>query len=364
MTEKLYHNTQLILESGQIPEGSISWRSPSNLALVKYWGKHGRQLPRNPSISLTLEQAYTDMVLEWSPREHTDKTIELELYFDGERNEAFEERIRKVLEGLTDMLPFLYQLRLVIDTHNSFPHSAGIASSASSMSALALCLCSLEDELFTTLEDDAAFEQKASYIARLASGSAGRSIFGTAALWGTTGQVEGSSDLYAIGMEDKVHPVFRSMQNAILIVSKKEKEVSSSAGHALMSENPYAEARYAQARQRLFPMLEALESGDVPRAGTLIEQEALALHALMMTSTPSYLLMEPASLELIRRIRAFRRDTGVQAYFSLDAGPNIHLLYPEEASEQITDFIITELAPLCQDGKYIADNVGPGPVQL
>jgi diphosphomevalonate decarboxylase len=364
MKPSLYNNPQLVIESGQTPEGMITWQSPSNLALIKYWGKYGQQMPRNPSISLTLEQAYTHMTLEWGPKDGTDKSIELELFFQQMRHEGFEEELKLRMQKLLEMFPFLHQMRLIVDTYNSFPHSAGIASSASSMSALALCLCSLEDELFGTLSDDKEFERKASYAARLLSGSACRSIYGTAAIWGETPGVADSSDLYAIPMESKIHNVFKSFHNAILIVSQQEKSVSSSAGHQLMQDHPFADARYQQAKQRLHQILGALESGEVDRVGDIIEQEALTLHALMMQSNPSYILMEPATISLIKKIRQYRKDTGIPAYFSLDAGPNIHLLYPDDKYEQVTDFIVTELVPHCQDGVYISDKVGEGPVQI
>lgn len=364
MSETLYTNSQLIIDSSETRPGEISWRSPSNLALIKYWGKYGTQLPKNPSVSFTLEQAFTDMTIEWTPGQRAEREINVELYLDMFRHDAFEERMKTTLLGLAEIFPFLYQLDLVIHTSNSFPHSSGIASSASSMSALALCLCSIEDEFFNTLEEDDLFDQKASYVARLASGSASRSIYGKAAVWGETPVVPGSSDWYGVSVEQKLHPVFQDFHNSILIVSSGEKKVSSSAGHALMNDNPYAEARYAQARQRFSQMMGALETGDIERMGTLVEQEAMTLHALMMTSNPSYLLMEPASLELMKRIRAYRADTGIQTYFSLDAGPNIHMLYPAADKEKVSEFVITELSPLCQNGLFIDDKVGEGPEQI
>lgn len=364
MADTRYHNNQLILQSKDTEPGEVSWRSPSNLALVKYWGKHGVQLPRNPSVSFTLDQAFTDFTVEWKIKESNERAISLELFFDMIRNEAFEEPLIKKLEGLTDIFPFLHQLDLSIQTSNSFPHSSGIASSASSMSALALCLCTMEDMFFGTLEDDDAFEQKASYVARLASGSASRSIYSSAAVWGQSSYVEGSSDLYAVPVEEKLHDVFKTYQNAILVVSTGAKAISSSIGHDMMNDNPYADPRYDQAKQRFSNMMAALGSGDTERFGSLVEQEALTLHALMMASNPGYMLMEPASIALINKIKAFRSETGIQAYFSLDAGPNIHMLYPEADKEKVMDFIITDLSLHCQNGLFIDDKVGQGPVQL
>ncbi|MEL7422968.1 MAG: diphosphomevalonate decarboxylase, partial [Bacteroidota bacterium] len=98
--------------------------------------------------------------------------------------------------------------------------------------------------------------------------------------------------------------------------------------------------------------------------GKITESEALTLHALMMTSNPPYLLMEPNSIAAIRKVQAFRADTGHPLYFTLDAGPNLHLLYPDDVAEPVKQFIRTELTPLCQDGLYIADRCGAGPEKL
>lgn len=360
----MYENSKLILDSSEEQSGRVAWRSPSNIALIKYWGKYGQQMPKNPSVSFTLEEAHTLMSLEWEMKKKAEDGLGLQLFFNMVHHPAFEEKLKHKLQGLLPYYPFLSQLEMTIDTANSFPHSAGIASSASSMSALALCLCSMEHELFGTLEDDEAFDQKASFIARLLSGSACRSVYGHAALWGERSEIKNSSDLYASPLGDNLHPVYHNFQNAILIVSQQEKEVSSSAGHKLMEDNPFSEPRYTQARMRMTAMLECLKNGDLEQFGPLVESEALGLHALMMLSTPPYILMVPESLTIMQKIREFRKETGIPAYFTLDAGPNIHLLYPEEHLETVTSFIISDLAPLCQDGMYIADRVGEGPEQL
>ena len=156
-----YVNPKLILDTGTLEPASITWRSPSNLAIIKYWGKYGRQLPRNPSISITLDQAFTETTLEYQPKIGADEGIELEFLFDNQPNEAFRTKLLKFLESITDIFPFLRQLKLKIKSYNSFPHSAGIASSASSMSALALCLCTLENRIFGTLESDVDYRRKA-----------------------------------------------------------------------------------------------------------------------------------------------------------------------------------------------------------
>lgn len=127
-----------------------TWRSPSNIALVKYWGKHGIQLPRNSSISFTLSNAYSETSIEFTKKNTDNNKIEIDFLFEGKKNEAFQKRIEKFLNSIVSHFPFITSLNLQISSTNSFPHSTGIASSASAMSALALGLCSIENELTGT----------------------------------------------------------------------------------------------------------------------------------------------------------------------------------------------------------------------
>jgi diphosphomevalonate decarboxylase len=358
-----YRNPKLVLTDSHLAQGHASWQSPSNIAIVKYWGKHGVQLPRNPSISFTLSEARSITNLHWSPKTSTTQSIELDFLFEDMPNEAFRTKILVFLESLVATFPFLKQLKWRIESKNTFPHSAGIASSASAMSALAICLCDCERQLFGTLENETAFLQKASYLARLGSGSACRSLYPVLGVWGTSAAVAGSSDEYAVAYEG-FHPVFETYKDSILIVSPTEKKVSSRAGHALMEGNPYAAPRYEQARRHMVEVTNHLRTGDVHAFGRIAEQEALALHALMMCSNPSFVLMEPNTLEMISRLREWRAETKVPAYFTLDAGPNVHLLYPAESADEVEAFIHSDLFDLCHDSRIIFDEVGQGASRL
>lgn len=360
-----FENPNGRISSGEnIKPGAVRWKSPSNIAIIKYWGKHGRQLPRNPSISFTLSNAFTDTIVRYKTRATSGNGISLVFRFEGKPNPAFAKKVERFLENMIPFFPFLEQLDLEIDSSNSFPHSAGIASSASAMSALALCLCTLESELLENLTDEKEFFQKASFIARLGSGSACRSVYPVMGQWGETRVDENASDLFATAYSDKVHPVFHHFHDDIMIVSKAEKSVSSRAGHGLMENNIFADNRYKQANQRFEELLVALKKGDVATFGKIAEDEALTLHALMMASEPSYILLQPNTLTMIEVIRSFRAATKLPIYFSLDAGPNIHLLYPDEIKIEAQAFIKEQLVPLCEDGVYIADQVGEGPVRM
>ena len=232
------------------------------------------------------------------------------------------------------------------------------------MSALALCLCSIERELTGGLEDEEKFLHKASFISRIGSGSACRSVYPGLAWWGRHDDFPETSQEYAIPFTEGIHPDFLGMRDAILILSSAEKSVSSRAGHALMESNPFANVRYQQAENHLITLVESMKSGDLATFGEVVEREALTLHALMMTSDPSYLLMKPATLEAITRLRQWREDTNIPAYFTLDAGPNMHLLYPKRYTTEVETFIKAELLELCENEKWIADFAGKGPVHL
>lgn len=358
-----YRDPSLIVESNKTKPGSVGWRSPSNLAIIKYWGKHGVQLPRNPSISFTLENACTNTWIDYKPKSSIDPNVSLDFFFNDQSNEDFKAKVHKFLSGLTEIFPFLKQLHLTIRSTNSFPHSAGIASSASSMSALALCLCSMEKNLFGTLQKASEFKQKASYLARLGSGSACRSIYGGMAIWGVTSEVASASNEYAVPFTE-LNEVFKTYHDDILIISKGEKSVSSRAGHELMDSNIYAQNRYEQARQRFRALLSALKTGDIEAFGKIAEAEALALHALMLLSNPPFMLLKPNTVAAIEKVQQFRNDTRLPLYFSLDAGPNLHLLYPENIQPDVKRFIDNELIQFCENKQYIQDKVGSGPIEL
>jgi diphosphomevalonate decarboxylase len=343
--------------------GSVTWQSPSNIALIKYWGKHGIQLPNNPSISFTLSKSYSQTTIAYSPRITFDHPISLDFYFEGKQNKFFSDRIRQYLTLLLPHFSYLSKMHLKISSVNSFPHSAGIASSASAFSALAVALCDIDRQMEDSPSDQQLDMKKASEMARLGSGSACRSVYPKMALWGRTNDIEQSTDLASIPMEEQIHDVFKDYRDAILIASQQQKSVSSSAGHRLMQSHPYAQVRYQEARQNLKQILAALKSGDIEKMGFITEMEAMQLHALMFCSRPNYILLQPNTLQIINEIKNYRQESKAQIYFTLDAGPNVHLLYPDAHRTEVQNFIKERLLTYCQDAKWIDDYVGNGPIK-
>ncbi len=344
-------------------KGTVEWRSPSNIALIKYWGKRPLQVPMNPSISFTLQEATTNTCVEY---EYSPDNIGMcfEYYFEKEKNAGFEARIRKFLELASPYMPILQNLKLYIHSENSFPHSSGIASSASAYSALALSLVDIEREIEGDVDPHHKFYHKASFVARLGSGSAARSIYGGVNLWGRHENIENSSDETCLHLVDGIAPVFNTYHDDILIVDPSEKKISSSKGHELMNENDYAKQRFRSAKQHVEDMMKILSSGNEHDFCLLVEKEALELHALMMVSAQGNILMKPQTLSIIEEIRSYRKETGLPVCFTLDAGANVHVLYSEKYSVEIKKLIEEKLTRYCYMGKYIKDKVGKGPIKV
>ncbi len=351
--------------SNSAENGKITWESPSNIALIKYWGKKKDQIPENPSISFTLNNCKTITSLSYVKKKTPDDAFSFDIYLDSEKKEEFKPKIHTFFERIELYLPFLKQYHFVIETSNTFPHSSGIASSASGMSALALCLMSVEKELSNIHGiSDEFFNKKASFLARLGSGSACRSIEGDLIVWGETESIEGSNDLFGIKYPYQVHDNFKEYHDTILLVDKGEKQVSSSLGHNLMHNHPYAKNRFQQAHDNFKDLKAILATGDLDAFIALVESEALTLHAMMMTSMPNFILMKPNTLQIINKIWKFRQESGLHISFTLDAGANVHVLYPKHEANKIMEFIKSELVAYCQNGHYICDEIGFGANQI
>lgn len=348
-----------------IPTGGLVsyWQSPSNIALIKYWGKRGEQLPQNASLSISLSNAVTRTCVKFLPGQSNNIGLDLDFTFSGERNPVFAARLKTYLESLTETFPFLSGSKLDIQSENSFPHSAGIASSASAMSALALCLCDLEQKFKNIKDYQAVFFKKASVVARLGSGSASRSVYGGFTVWGKHKNVPGSSDEYAVPLPFEPHEIYRHIKNTILIVDASSKKVSSSVGHQLMNGHPFAAARFKQAENNLSAILDAIKTGNWEEFSRITENEALSLHAMMMSSNPGYMLMHPNTLVVLDKLKHFREKSKVKISFTLDAGPNIHLLYPERETEAVKPFL-SDVREFCVNHAIIDDQIGCGPVNL
>ncbi|MCX2718160.1 diphosphomevalonate/mevalonate 3,5-bisphosphate decarboxylase family protein [Lentiprolixibacter aurantiacus] len=356
MTEKDFIPSDLFNPTDQ---GVIHSESPSNIALVKYWGKFPDQIPANPSISFTLDTCATSTTVEYNALPAKTGKASFEFFFEGKPKPDFEPKLQTFFDRTAKYLPFLKNYHLKISSSNSFPHSSGIASSASAMAALASSLVELERRHNPEMDRQFA-NLKSSFLARLGSGSACRSISGSLVVWGEHADIPGSSDLYGVPFPDTIAKIFQDYQDTILLVHRGQKQVSSTVGHKLMEGHPFAKQRFEQAHSNLRRIKEVMISGDLDAFVDLVEREALTLHAMMMTSSPYFILMKPNTLSIIEKVWEFRRNTGLPLCFTLDAGANVHLLYPGQNKEKVLQFIKNELVAYCENGQYICDQLGEG----
>lgn len=340
---------------------TITYRCPSNIALIKYWGKKsgGPQLPANASISWSLSDLHATTSIDFTSKKDEKPTVTFLL--DGKSKPSFEPKINAFLQRISSFVPFLDHVDLHIQSVNNFPHGAGIASSAAGFGALALAIVRAEESFDPTSPE---FFQKASFLARLGSGSACRSVYGEPAIWGETPSWTQSSDLHAVPFTDTVHEDLSQWSDTVLIVDPGEKSVSSTDGHALLGEHAYANARYQQAQKNLERLLNVLRSGDVESFIAVVESEALQLHALMMASIPYYMLIRPNTLAIINEIWRFRAETHMPICFTLDAGANVHLLYDNRYTVEVKTFIDERLLSYCHQGLYLCSATGGKPTQL
>ena len=337
-----------------ISNQTVSASCPSNIALIKYWGKYENQIPANPSISYTLNHCKTNTSMEF----FADEEFSVQTYLAGNEEKKFAEKIEKYFKNIEDFLPWILKGKYIIRTENTFPHSSGIASSASGFGAIAKCLMNLDEQFSGKIADDLK-AKKESFLARLGSGSACRSLYNGLVVWGKTDEVAGSSDLYAVQYpNEEIHPIFKNFNDWVLLIHEGEKSVSSTVGHGLMKTNPYAERRFQEAHENFTILKEILKTGDLQNFIKLVEHEALTLHAMMMMSEPAFILMKTGTLEVINKIWNFRKETGLALFFTLDAGANVHLLFPEDSdSDKIKEFIVKELLQHTQNNGVVKDEM-------
>lgn len=342
----------LSTNSYKISDSKVSQSCPSNIALIKYWGKYPGQIPANPSISYTLNNCKTNTTIEFFAEEE----FSVQTFLSGNAEPKFAEKIAKYFGNIEQYLPWILKGKYVINTENTFPHSSGIASSASGFGAIAKCLMDLDEEFSKPHETDFKLK-KASFLSRLGSGSACRSLYDGLVVWGKTEEVEGSSDYFAVPYpEEDIHTVFRSFNDWVLLIHEGEKSVSSTVGHSLMNTNTYAERRFQEAHENFAVLKNILKSGDLESFIKLVEHEALTLHAMMMMSDPAFILMKNGTLNVINKIWEFRKSTGLPLFFTLDAGANVHLLFPANTDEdKMKEFIIKELLQYTQNQGVVKD---------
>jgi diphosphomevalonate decarboxylase len=279
----------------------------ANIAFIKFWGKRDAELnlPANSSLSMNLDRLTTVTIVELCADYADDLVI-----LDGReaRGEA-KQRIVAHLDRVRAMAELRARAR--VTSENSFPVGAGLASSASGFAALSLAASKAAGLELS--------QRELSILARFGSGSACRSIPGGFTEWeaGTC-----SEDSFARQIAPPEH---WDLRDVIALVSRTHKQVGSTEGHALAPTSHLYPARVASVADRLAQARAALLEKDLTAVGPLIEEDAISMHAVMMTSRPPIYYWLPGSIQLIHQVQNWRAE-GLEVYFTFDAGPNVHLI--------------------------------------
>lgn len=291
--------------------------APANIALCKYWGKREKtlNLPANSSLSISLGDLGTATEINVSEKVYD------EVFLNNERVDPDSIFMSRVME-FVDLLRPSPDIPLTIKTFNSVPTAAGLASSASGFAALILALDSLFGYNLKPHE--------LSIIARLGSGSATRSIFDGFVIWDKGTQADGM-DSFATPMNNS-WPEFCI---GIITLSREKKAISSrQAMNQTVETSQLYKSWPEQAEKDLSIMIKAIEDKDFKRLGETVEQNSFSMHATMMSAFPPVIYMKPETLSTISWVHQLRRD-GIEVYITMDAGPNVKLIFQEKDAEAI-----------------------------
>ncbi|MFQ5979599.1 MAG: diphosphomevalonate decarboxylase [Candidatus Heimdallarchaeota archaeon] len=284
----------------------------ANIAFIKFWGvqedteQYGLHLPLNDSISMTLDTAKTTTTIDFSGDYLQDSMV---IDNQSASKAAFNRAITHI-DRLRRLASSRLKCKMV--SKNSFPMGTGIASSASGFAALTLAASSALGLEFNPRE--------LSSWARLGSGSATRSIFGGYVRWriATT-----HHESYA----EQILPEDRwRLADIVAIASIEHKKVTSKEGHLLAKSSPLLGGRLASLHENIARAQTAIVEQDLPSLGEVMEQDALIMHSVMMTSFPPLLYWNGVSVDIMHKIQEFRLEDDLQCYFTLDAGPNVHII--------------------------------------
>lgn len=281
--------------------------APSNVAFIKYWGRKDEELrlPTNGSISMNLDGLKTKTTVFFDDSLERDSIIINDEKEEGEGYQKIIKHLDRVrnLAGITE--------RAKVISKNTFPRSTGLSSSASGFAALTLAATSAAGLELS--------EKELSILARQGSGSACRSIPDGYVEW-LDGDSSDSS--YAVSLFPPEH---WDLVDVVCILSTKKKVVPTSIGQLSSNSSPYFVKRLEEMPEKIERMKRFIASRDFTAFGQLLEQEAVDLHRIMETSIPPLYYMTPETKQMIENVRRWRTE-GLDVYFTVNTGENIHLL--------------------------------------
>ncbi len=278
-----------------------SAKAPSNIAFIKYWGKKDPKinLPENGSLAVCLDGMGTVTTVDFSDQYEADSVV-----IDGQTENIELGRVQKHIDLIREMAQINTSVKVI--SQNSFPHSSGLASSASGFAAL-----SMAGAKAAGLDLD---QKQLSILARHGSGSAARSVPDGFVEW-YQGKDDQSSYAYSM-----FPPDYWDLAAVAVLVTKQKKDVSTTTGHSLTSSSPFYQTRLAGIPNRIEQMKQAIKERDIEKFGQILEEEVLSFTAVNLTLNPYVLYLEPATIQVMKLCQKLR-DEGLQAYFTFDAGP-------------------------------------------
>ena len=278
-------------------------RAHTNIALIKYWGKENSKLrlPLMSSLSMTLDKFYTDTSIEVS----TSNTF----YLNGVKQSTDDSK--RVFSYL-DMLKKKFDITdsLSVSSINHVPTSAGLASSSSAFAALASAFCA-----YYNINVD---KKELSRLARMGSGSASRSIYGGFAVW----QKGDDNSSFAYALDEKPQ---MDLHLLAIELNKNKKSISSTEGMKLAQTSPFFKPWIQRNDFELNEMIKAIDKNDFTKMGSLAELNASEMHAINLSSQPSFTYFEPDTIKAIKLVESLRSQ-GIECYYTIDAGPNVKVL--------------------------------------
>lgn len=324
--------------------------APANIAFIKYWGMQDRAriLPYNGSISMNLDRCLTTTTVHFDPALDDDE-VTLTLYGREPQQATGGQRTR--VTAHLDRLRALagVNTRAHVTSENNFPSDAGIASSAAAFAALTLAGVTA-----LGLHVD---ERELTRLTRLSgSGSAARSI--------PTGFVEWripdepfepehwDRDSYAFSLAPPQH---WALADVVAVVDAGAKKIGSAENHQLATTSPYFAVRLREIPERLAATRDAIARRDLELLGETMEADAVSMHVVCMTSNPASFYWNAGTMQVIHAVRGWR-GTGLQAYYTIDAGPNVHVICAEADRAEVE----RRLNELPEVQFTIANGVGTG----
>ncbi|MCX6130085.1 MAG: diphosphomevalonate decarboxylase [Proteobacteria bacterium] len=330
--------------------GIFTARVPSNIALIKYWGKRpgAMQWPANDSLSMTLNTLNTCTSVSRSlEQDHS-------LWMNNQVFRRHDRRFDKTFHQLDRLAQgFGFTAPLAIKTRNSFPMGAGIASSASGLGALTIAALAAwtEAQSFHDLLAAGFSQHKLADLSRQGSGSACRSLFGGFVLWQSGDQADQQhyESLYSAD--------YWPLRDTVVLFSSEEKATGSTEAHELAWSSPLFGPRLSGIPERMQAVQSALASRKMDELGPWLEAEALEMHAVIMTASQPVYYLSPAALDFIQALRMARLSGELRAWFTIDAGPNIHLIHEDADHERLKAWLAKRL----KNEQVLHDTIGQGP---